>query len=329
MESVDCNLCGSRDLRPVYRVPDRKYYPDEWFTVVECTQCGLGFVNPRPTAAEIGKYYPKTFYDDFREHREYHERRYAIEASYLEGVEARSGLPRLLDVGCANGDFPRFMCARGWAVEGVEISSSAETIADFKVYRQQFPSIPPDAPRYDAITAWAVLEHVHDPMAHFRKAAAVLEAGGRFVFLVTNFRSLGSRALFLEDVPRHLYFFTEATVRRYLRAAGLELERADYGASIYQCTPVNWLRHYLYRLAGSKLTWETLPSQKCRACRADIRTESRLRYSFLHRHAFLDRLERLLTPWYVRAQMLARTYGIVTYVARKPQVSVDRKPQVS
>jgi 2-polyprenyl-3-methyl-5-hydroxy-6-metoxy-1,4-benzoquinol methylase len=58
----------------------------------------------------------------------------------------------------------------GWKVEGVEVSSNAKLITDFKVYRQEFKDIPISEPRYDVITAWAVLEHVHDPMAYFKKA---------------------------------------------------------------------------------------------------------------------------------------------------------------
>jgi len=79
---------------------------------------------------------------------------------------------------------------------------------DFPVYTQEFQNIPLNEPTYDAVTAWAVLEHVHDPMAYFRKAAQVVKKDGLFVFLVPNFASVASRSLFCEDLPRHLYFFT-------------------------------------------------------------------------------------------------------------------------
>ena len=81
MEHVNCNLCGSTDFRAVYEMPDVKFYPDEWFTIVECARCGLGFVNPRPTRDEIGKYYPADYYDYLAP--ELHQQRYAREAAYL------------------------------------------------------------------------------------------------------------------------------------------------------------------------------------------------------------------------------------------------------
>ena len=55
METVACNLCGSAKYSALYSMPDRKFFREEFFTVVECGECGLGFVNPRPTYAEMQK----------------------------------------------------------------------------------------------------------------------------------------------------------------------------------------------------------------------------------------------------------------------------------
>ena len=41
LESVPCDLCGSRRLRKLYIRPDG-------MTVQECMDCGLAFLNPRP-----------------------------------------------------------------------------------------------------------------------------------------------------------------------------------------------------------------------------------------------------------------------------------------
>jgi 2-polyprenyl-3-methyl-5-hydroxy-6-metoxy-1,4-benzoquinol methylase len=94
------------------------------------------------------------------------------------------------------------MAARGWRVEGVEVAESSQPISDFRVYAQEFHKIRVDQPTYDAVTAWAVLEHVHDPMAYFRKASQVLRKDGLFVFNAPNFASVSSRYLFCEDFPR-------------------------------------------------------------------------------------------------------------------------------
>ncbi len=317
METIKCNLCGSDNYRVVYSMPDARYFVDEWFNVVECNHCRLGFVNPRPTRAEISKYYPSSFYDYFDDERDYHLRRYAAEARFLpEASSDKSKL--LLDVGCANGDFPRFMQELGWRVEGVEVSPNSKAITDFKVYKQAFTEIPVYEPRYDAITAWAVLEHTHDPMAYFRKAAQVLKAGGIFVFLVTNFKSVSSRSLFREDVPRHLYFFTEETVRKYLAESDFYLIQKDYSDKIYSMRPVNFLRYYFYHyFKRQRLGWKdaqfSKPHQSKKHRLQDLLIED-IKYVISNPFYVVD---RLLMPIYERYQIITKAYGIVTFVARR------------
>jgi SAM-dependent methyltransferase len=206
----------------------------------------------------------------------------------------------------------------GWEVEGVEISRNSKAIIDFKVYKQEFTEIPVYKPRYDAITAWAVLEHIHDPMAYFRKAAQVLKAGGIFVFLVTNFKSVSSQCLFREDVPRHLYFFTEEAVRTYLAIADFDLIKKDYSNNIYSMRPVNFLRYYFYHyFKRQRLEWRdtqfTKPRQFKKHRVQDLLIEN-IRYVISNPFYVVD---RLLMPIYERYQIISKAYGIVTYVARR------------
>jgi len=297
-------------------MPDARYFIEEWFNVVECTNCGLGFLNPRPTRSEIARYYPPSFYDYFEYERNYHLHRYAAEAKFLPNITSNNER-LLLDLGCANGDFPRFMQKRGWEVEGVEVSESSKSITDFKVYKQEFNEIPIYEPRYDAITAWAVLEHVHNPMAYFKKASEVLKSGGLFVFLVTNFKSISSRSLFLEDIPRHLYFFTEEAVKEYLAQSGFDLIQTDYSDKIYSMRPAHFLRYYLYRyFRRRQLEWRDTRFV------SNFLVKNNLHNSLIRRlkcSLFIPLyvVERLLMPIYEKCQIILRNYGIVTYIARK------------
>jgi cyclopropane fatty-acyl-phospholipid synthase-like methyltransferase len=301
-------------------MPDRRFFPEEIFRIVECDECGLGFVNPRPSITEIQKYYPAEYFAqaDTESHDRYLRRRFAEEAKYLREMENNKNGRRLLDVGCANGDFPRFMAARGWTVEGVEISESSQRVHDFRVHTQEFQNIAVNDPTYDAVTAWAVLEHVHDPMAYFRKAAAVIKKGGLFVFLVTNFESVASRYLFCEDVPRHLYFFTRKTVRRYLEATGFALEREDNGRNIYKLAPVNWLNFMLRRhVKWQKFSLADVPLTE-REFRARHNLPRGVRASMKYlAYSPISVIDKMLWPAIEAAQILNKSYGISTYVARK------------
>jgi len=320
LETVACNLCGSTRQTFAYRIPDRLFFPDEFFSVVSCDRCSLGFVNPRPTTAEISRYYPPAYFQapPSPSRDRYFQRRYSAEAEYLQPLEKTKASPLLLDVGCAAGDFPRFMTARGWRVEGVEVSESAGSIHDFAVYRNEFQDIPIHTPTYDAVTAWAVLEHVHDPMAYFQKVAEVLNPGGLFVFLVTNFDSLASRHLFFEDVPRHLYFFTRSVVRQYVDKTGFDLLREDNGRRIFKAAPVHWLPYQIQtRVLRRPFTFEDVPLTKREFLRAHglLRGwRSALRYAA---YSPASVIERLFFPLIETVQILRKSYGISTYVAQK------------
>jgi SAM-dependent methyltransferase len=301
-------------------MPDREFFRDEFFTVVQCDQCGLGFLNPRPTSAEIQKYYPTHYYQGSptASHSRYLQRRFKREASYLKGLEQGHSGRKLLDVGCANGEFPRFMAARGWQVEGVEISESSQKITDFRVYTQEFPAIPVNEPAYDAVTAWAVFEHVHDPMSYFRKASQVVKKDGLFVFLVPNYGSVASRYLFCEDIPRHLYFFTRETVREYLRKTGFALVQEDNGRSIYKLAPNNWLGFMIRtRLLRKKYTFENVPltsKEYRRIHHLPPGLVTALKYAAYSPASVID---RMLWPLIEMSQILRKTYGVSTYVAKK------------
>jgi SAM-dependent methyltransferase len=297
-------------------MPDILYHPSESFTVVECSNCGLGFTNPRPDPLEIGRYYPDAFYEYFDE--KWHMTRYGHEARYLP--EPLLERMRLLDIGCANGDFPRFMKKRGWDVTGLEIGASAREIVDFPVFNCDLPSVPIDAPTYDAVTAWAVLEHVHDPHAYFQKVGQILRPGGRFVFAVTDFDSWPSRFLFREDLPRHLYFFTKATVKRYLEESGLEFVQMDHTRDIYDLRCVNWLRFCLYRyLLRKPMKWENLPERPTDYFRrvGSSSFVSKVRYVLSHPFTVID---RILLPIFEALAPHEIARGSVVFVAHKPVI---------
>ena len=319
LETVACNLCGSTHNTPVYKKPDTLLHPPQWFTVVECDACGLGFTNPRPTRKTMDEHYPSEFFGTFQEETQYHAKRYAREAALVQRYVKRPA-GRLLDVGCAGGDFARVMAGLGWTVEGVETASNAPAMNDFPVYRCEFSDIPVDTPTYDVVTAWAVIEHVHDPMSYFKKARQVLKPGGFFVLLVTNFSSVSSRCLFREDVPRHLYFFTEPCMKRYFEMVNLEFVDSRYHKDIYAMEPSHWLRYQLfYRLRNRPYLWEDVDqgyAAYLQKSGASPGVGATLRYGLGHPFYLVD---RLVTPIVGQWQILRKQYGIVTYIARRPE----------
>ena len=56
METIVCDLCGQAESDPNRQLTDR--FTGDAFTLVRCQTCQLIYLNPRPTEAEMGRYYP-------------------------------------------------------------------------------------------------------------------------------------------------------------------------------------------------------------------------------------------------------------------------------
>ncbi len=82
---------------------------------------------------------------------------------------------------------------------------------------------------FDAVTMWHVIEHVLDSYAVVKEARRVLKRRGVLVVGTPNFDSIQS-TLFGKnwahlDVPRHLHFFTSASLRKMLEENGFHVVR--------------------------------------------------------------------------------------------------------
>jgi len=207
--------------------------------MVRCTECGLIFLNPRPTLDEIGLYYPEDY-------EPYQRTISALRSQWLDLVQRIKLRPHvrlvtrltkgghLLDVGCATGGFIRELHRLGgWHVQGVEINARAVCFARQQLGLNIFCGSLTDArfpsDSFDIVTMWDVLEHVHDPLPTLKEVHRILRPGGYFIGSTPNANSLDARIFGRYwigfDFPRHLYVFSSSTLAALFRKAGLEPER--------------------------------------------------------------------------------------------------------
>jgi len=231
-EETACLLCRGRNWFTLLEAPDRT--PGSaglWFAVVQCNDCGLCFTNPRPTAPSMSQFYTS----DYRPHRlktdRRNRKRRAVSRLIRSAPELSppaSGGRRLLDFGCGSGDFLARMHADGWEVTGVDASLSAVNV----VRRQlglsavvgSLPHPELEGERFDLITMWQALEHVHQPLHVLAAAYRLLKPRGRLVIAVPNIDSLPFRwfghAWYGLDLPRHLSHFAPWTLQLMLERVG-------------------------------------------------------------------------------------------------------------
>jgi SAM-dependent methyltransferase len=242
-EYVACNLCGTDDTRLLFRRGDYRYWIDdvEW-NVVQCRSCGLGYVNPRPTRAEIGRYYPESYYAE----RDRLGDRYRLQTRYVTGEPGR-----LLEIGAARGDFLLAMRDRGWQVAGIEPFARTPAPEGLEISTRPFPDeCDFERDTFDVVTAWAVFEHLYDPLSAFRACSDLLRPGGRLILQVPSLRSLSVRIAHQEDVPRHLYLFSPDTLEQYAETAGLAVTRIADVTDIATAGSRGSIQHVTARALG-------------------------------------------------------------------------------
>ena len=236
MECPICDLCGRSDAETIYAGQSwRRPLPD--VGLVRCRNCGLMYLSPRPTAAEIDTYYPVDYAafrpaiedEPFALMRMMRRRKLEQRRRFVERYsQRRTG--RILDVGCATGLFLHEMALAGWQTQGVELTRPAADYArtrfGLEVFTGMLGDLPAEEHSFDAVTFWDVLEHVFSPTAELERAARLLKPGGLVAINVPNWHSL-DRQLFGPfwaglDPPRHLYDFTRPTLTALLTRAGFQ-----------------------------------------------------------------------------------------------------------
>lgn len=235
-EYIDCNLCHTDDTRVLFEGHDRLHHLPGVFTVVQCQQCGLVYLNPRPAKDEIQVYYPDNYEPHVFFERIRHNRLARLDYNYglnkkRRALEKFVQPGRLLDIGCGNGSFLHYMRAHNWRVCGVEISQAAGDYArqelGLEVHIGDLPDIALPPQSFDLITMWNVFEHLYDPTATLAEIKRILKPKGLLVIAVPNLASWDAQVFGAAwvgyDVPRHLYTFSPVTLDKLLHQAGFQV----------------------------------------------------------------------------------------------------------
>jgi SAM-dependent methyltransferase len=243
-ESIACPACGGARHHDFLSVEDRfNVEPGKLFNIVECADCRLLFLNPRPDADSIAAFYATDDYDPFgsdSEAKSLSTRLYQLARPLSirrKASRATKNLKRgrnTLDVGCATGEFMVELKRRGFQPFGVEPDPNAAKFAREKLgLNVQSGGIEnasvQDGP-YLLISFWHVLEHVHRLQDNLTIAHELLSDDGRLAIAVPNPSSWDAKAYGAKwvawDAPRHLYHFRPDVMMELLSHSGFRPVRA-------------------------------------------------------------------------------------------------------
>lgn len=233
---MSCPTCGSNQHK-IY-LTKRTHAGD--YTIVTCGQCGLLYLDPMPSAAELAAYYnnPDYFHGDEAGYEgDYTKQRASIEHESqrrLNRIEAlvpkAAGMQtRVLDFGCAAGYFLGVAQHRGWDITGIELAqgmaAQASTSLGITVHAS-FNANDFAPASFDAITLWEVIEHLPEPRATLKELRRMLNPGGVLALSTPNtghWQAQHKPDWWSEfKPPAHVVFYTEQTLGEALRRVGFE-----------------------------------------------------------------------------------------------------------
>lgn len=251
LEHVCCCVCGHNDAIPVAVGKDFEYKTsDDSFLAVKCRECGLVYLNPRPSETEFTRIYPDTYHAFAFSESSFgfvYKVRRRLEAKRLLGV--CRGLPanaRILDVGCGDGfhlGLLREFGPSGWRLEGVDLDERAAAMArqnGLSVHVGTVQDLPLERGTYDFALMIQTIEHVSSPPEVLSAVHALLKPGGRLLIVTDNtdsldFTAFKSRHWGGYHFPRHFNLFNRQALSRLASKCGYEVEAIRTIVS-----PVNW-----------------------------------------------------------------------------------------
>ena len=272
-----CPVCDCRAGVPTFGIEGLPHQ------LATCDECGLGRLTPLPSPQELADFYPQEYYGSpgakFEPLTE-------SVVRFVGTIHVRAlsrSLPagsRILDVGCGRGVLLSSLADFGHEMHGMDVSETAVQGVDPRVQIKvadcltncDYPSN-----HFDQVILWHVLEHLTNPRAILEEINRILKPGGQVIIAVPNFSSVQSRwagaAWFHLDLPRHLYHFPVAGLRRLFERTEFDVAREQH-FSLRQ-NPFGWVqsafnrrgglsRNALYHLLHNRASGEVVASRLTR-----------------------------------------------------------------
>lgn len=229
-----CSICKSKNTFELYPanvdleklIFTYEFTPEsqKTFRVVCCRNCTHVFCSPLPK--NLFKNYEDVVDKEYLRHSQ--TRRLSAQA-VLDTIRNLVPSGRVLDVGCATGDFLSVARNFGYSVEGLELSRWSSEIVKTKgipVHRKLLKSLSQHySEKFDIITMFGVIEHFQNPFSEMIYINSLLKPGGIIVIWTGDVNGLMSRILgrrWWYWQGQHIQYFTHASLNRLALLTGFE-----------------------------------------------------------------------------------------------------------
>jgi len=268
-EITNCPVCNSRQRQLLFvGYDDRFGQPDE-FPVVECLECGLGYLGIRVAVGDAGrlysKYYGKSYFPPVGvtgvgrlKHTVKLSLLYKIYRRFSSRIDLYNEIsmrplerPRVLDIGNGAGaavygahyivnvlkgswigiDIDEHVCAK---IRDLGFEAFCCKLEDFA----KRESLSNHLGSFTHIVASQLIEHIYNPRSFLQAASALMSPDGRLIVSCPNYDSFFKRRFGKKwihwHIPYHLYHFNDNNLKILLARSALELIKFN------TVTPATW-----------------------------------------------------------------------------------------
>ncbi len=233
----NCPVCNHNGLKHYLKAADWGYSKED-FEIVKCPKCTFALTQDGPDQESIAEYYHHADYVSHTDINEglffkvYHLVREKMLNKKRTWVEKHAKKGEILDIGAGTGYFLSSLKNNAWKVLGFEPEKNARKIAKEKHDIELITDFEPlfkEEKKFDAISMWHVLEHVHELNLYFDYFKKLLKEDGKIFIAVPNYTSFDGE-FYKEkwaalDLPKHLWHFSPKSFKVLAEKHGFELEK--------------------------------------------------------------------------------------------------------
>ena len=233
IEDRACPICGGEEAVLAFEIARGADGISQ--NLWRCVQCGYHRARPLPSPGDLASCYGSE-YGCYVDQGRPGQRSLLRRVRRIERIAGKKG--RLLDVGGGTGGFAWAALQDGWDAYSLETSPYAHAQAVERLGSRAIgvglEQLPASLDGFDAITLWAVIEHMPDPMPLLAHAVERLSKGGLLYLQSPHVGSLAARVYkgnwrLLKHSPDHVGFFTAKTMRHAAVGLGLKVVSRGVG----------------------------------------------------------------------------------------------------
>tara|TARA_B100002019_G_scaffold293023_1_gene318317 strand:- start:1073 stop:1966 length:894 start_codon:yes stop_codon:yes gene_type:complete len=204
---------------------------DKTYQYLQCKDCEHVYASPIFLGIEGS--YQETEDPIYLRNSSYRKKAYEIICKMIK--KKFPNKEKLLDFGCATGDFLEVAKNHFPSSEGVEISKFYYDIASKKglnVHLGSTEVLKLQKKKYDIVTLWGVIEHLQNPAKIIREIREIISEGGVLILWTGDYNSIYSKILkknWWYVIGQHIQLFShESLVKLFSKNGYLHLEKKYY-----------------------------------------------------------------------------------------------------